>query len=298
MINAKVKYINSVGTSLDLSGFPYLVKTEELFDWEWDYDLTSISNTQSNVTRFFRSSKEKDTTVWFYANDRSTISGLVDDFFEVTEYDVIRGTAGKLVVNDNLYIECFIVKGQNRKWGKHLPYNARTVTFLFPHPFWIDKQEKIYQPDVSPEEHGEGNILHLMSYPYQYNYGYDVDVFEGSGGGDSEIKVWSFNGISSAPFVMEMYGEATNPRVNIDGHLYQVKVSLNADDKVVIDSNNRTVTLYRYVSEGGNVINAYMYQNFNSDIFQQIPCGRNIMVSSPIRFSLRVYAERSEPKWT
>ena len=32
MIDANIKYVNSDGVTLDLSGFPYKIKVEELFD--------------------------------------------------------------------------------------------------------------------------------------------------------------------------------------------------------------------------------------------------------------------------
>lgn len=298
MINASVKYVNSNGVTLDLSGFPYKIKVEELFDWVWEANMTDISSTRSNINAFRRTSKSISTTVWFYANDNEDISELVNYFFEVTEIDVINKTAGKLIINDQDYIECFIIAGSNRKWQKTPAFDSRSITVLFPHPFWINEQAQSYQPNASVIDIDDGDTIALLGYPYQYNYGYDIEVVEGeSSDSGALIRTWEFEGIADAPFVLEIYGAVTNPRVNIDGHLYQINVVLQEDDKVVIDSRDKTVTLYRYASQGGNVINAYMYQNFNSDVFKQIPCGRSIQVSSVARFTLTVYSERSEPLW-
>ena len=298
MIDANIKYVNSDGVTLDLSGFPYKIKVEELFDWAWEATMTDISSTRSNVNTFRRTSKSISTKVWFCATGADQISDLVNHFFEVTEVDVVKKTAGKLIINNQDYIECFITAGSNRKWQKTPAFDSRNITILFPHPFWINEQTQSYQPNASVIDIDEGDTIALLGYPYQYNYGYDIEVVEGdSGDSGALIRMWEFDGIANAPFVLSIYGAVVNPRVNIDGHLYQVNVSLQEDDKVVIDSRDKTVKLYRYASQGGNVINAYMYQNFDSDIFKEIPCGRMVQVSSVARFTLTVYSERSEPQW-
>lgn len=299
MIDVSIKYKSSNGTVLDLSGFPYKLGVEELFDWEWGSDAVAISNTQSNILKFKRTQKDTTAKVWFYANTEESISELINNFFEVTEYDVITNQAGKLIINDGDYIECFIVAGANRKWQNTTPFNARNVKFIFPHPFWIDEQEQAYQPTASVIDIEDGDTISLLGYPYQYPYGYDVEVIAGGGDSGEAIRTWEFEGINKSPFVLEMFGAVTNPRVNIDSHVYQVNLTLGEDDKIVIDSRDNTITLHRYESQGGgSVTNAYMYQNFNSNIFEPIPCGRQIQVSSVTRFKLTVYSERSEPRWS
>lgn len=299
MIDVSIKYKSSNGTVLDLSGFPYKLGVEELFDWEWGSDAVAISNTQSNILKFKRTQKDTTAKVWFYANTEESISELINNFFEVTEYDVITNQAGKLIINDGDYIECFIVAGANRKWQNTTPFNARNVKFIFPHPFWIDEQEQAYQPTASVIDIEDGDTISLLGYPYQYPYGYDVEVIAGGGDSGEAIRTWEFEGINKSPFVLEIFGAVTNPRVNIDSHVYQVNLTLGEDDKIVIDSRDNTITLHRYTSQGGgSVTNAYMYQNFNSNIFEPIPCGRQIQVSSVTRFKLTVYSERSEPRWS
>lgn len=299
MIDVSIKYKSSNGTVLDLSGFPYKLGIEELFDWEWGSDAVAISNTQSNILKFKRTQKDTTAKVWFYANTEESISELINNFFEVTEYDVITNQAGKLIINDGDYIECFIVAGANRKWQNTTPFNARNVKFIFPHPFWIDEQEQAYQPTASVIDIEDGDTISLLGYPYQYPYGYDVEVIAGGGDSGEAIRTWEFEGINKSPFVLEIFGAVTNPRVNIDSHVYQVNLTLGEDDKIVIDSRDNTITLHRYTSQGGgSVTNAYMYQNFNSNIFEPIPCGRQIQVSSVTRFKLTVYSERSEPRWS
>lgn len=298
MIEANIKYINSQGKVLDLSGFPIKLQVEDLFDYEWSVDTVAVNNTSSNVTRFKRHLKDATVKAWFYASTQEDVAALINYFFETTEYDVVTKQPGRLVVNDGAYMVCFITSGENRKWQKQPSFNERMIKFTFPHPFWIDEQTQAYQPSASKRDIDEGKTLHLLGYPYQYRYGYDVEVIEGSGDDGSAIRSWEFAGIAEAPFVLEIYGAVANPRVTIDGHLYQVNVTLQEDDKVVIDSRDNTVTLYRYASQGGNVINAYSYQNFDSNVFQPIPCGRAIQASSVSRFKLTVYAERSEPQWS
>lgn len=299
MIDVSIKYKSSNGTVLDLSGFPYKLGVEELFDWEWGSDAVAISNTQSNILKFKRTQKDTTAKVWFYANTEESISELINNFFEVTEYDVITNQAGKLIINDGDYIECFIVAGANRKWQNTTPFNARNVKFIFPHPFWIDEQEQAYQPTASVIDIEDGDTISLLGYPYQYPYGYDVEVIAGGGDSGEAIRTWEFEGINKSPFVLEIFGAVTNPRVNIDSHVYQVNLTLGEDDKIVIDSRDNTITLHRYESQGGgSVTNAYMYQNFNSNIFEPVPCGRQIQVSSVTRFKLTVYSERSEPRWS
>ena len=299
MIDVSIKYKSSNGTVLDLSGFPYKLGVEELFDWEWGSDAVAISNTQSNILKFKRTQKDATAKVWFYANTEESISELINNFFEVTEYDVITNQAGKLIINDGDYIECFIVAGANRKWQHTTPFNARNVKFIFPHPFWIDEQEQAYQPTASVIDIEDGDTISLLGYPYQYPYGYEVEVIAGGGDSGEAIRTWEFEGINKSPFVLEIFGAVTNPRVNIDSHVYQVNLTLGEDDNIVIDSRDNTITLHRYESQaGGSVTNAYMYQNFNSNIFEPIPCGRPIQVSSVTRFKLTVYSERSEPRWS
>ena len=99
---------------------------------------------------------------------------------------------------------------------------------------------------------------------------------------------------------MTMYGPCTNPLVNINGHSYQVYVTLAEYEYLVIDTtnNNNTITQYRKNATTVNLFDLRGGKNTNQSVVTPIPSG-NLLINwnGNFNFSLKLYLERGVPKW-
>lgn len=104
-------------------------------------------------------------------------------------------------------------------------------------------------------------------------------------------------GFTPSNFIMTIFGAVTNPTLYLGNHKYSVKVTLEPNDYLTIDSINKTIILNK---NNGTLVNCFNERVKDSYIFEKIPCG-SAKVTSPnsqLRFDLTLLEERGEPKWT
>lgn len=101
--------------------------------------------------------------------------------------------------------------------------------------------------------------------------------------------------ITESDFVLRIYGPVSKPLVKIGDNTYQVNVSLNAGERLEIDSRKRTVSLIHTDGYTENVLWSAAKEYY---IFEKIVSGTQIIAwDGSFSFDLILIDKRSEPLW-
>ena len=94
---------------------------------------------------------------------------------------------------------------------------------------------------------------------------------------------------------MIIFGPCIDPRITINGHVYQVFDTVEKGEYITINSINMTIIKNR---NNGTTANLWDYQAKEESVFSPIP-GNVISVnwSGTFGFDLTLFEERSEPAW-
>lgn len=276
-------YENSQGARIDLSSFPYYLQDEPLYDFEWDADLTASGTKKSVLNRFTRNSKKLQMDLVIHADTQAQFEYYLDEFFRVTEYDVINKTPGKLILKDSgEYINCFVVSSENSMWQSGIRTNVKKIAFLFTYPFWVNEVTKSFYPQIGTE--GDDTFL---DYDHDYSYDYTHGV--------KGVSKWNVDHYTDSEFEMTIFGYCVNPIIRINGYPYQIYTTLEANDYLVIKSRDNEVI--KWIS-GVAQQNVFDLRSKENSIFQRIPSGELTFTwEGTYGFDLKLFLERSEPKW-
>lgn len=88
-----LRYVNSKGVELNLTQWPYMYSSGDLYDFMWDCNL--ISGTSNRITEFYKSPVEKPIKISITADTREEFAKAVDHLFETVEVDVINLKIGR-----------------------------------------------------------------------------------------------------------------------------------------------------------------------------------------------------------
>ena len=277
-----LKYVSAENIVLDLSGFPYALQDTDAFNYVWSYDYSAASDRGINLTRFYRNSKEIQMSVVFHADTEAEVVNAMNNFFTVTEKDVINKTPGRLILDDKSYIQCYIISAENTYWNNGIRTNARACTFLFPYPFGVTEATKNFYPVSGGETEQD-----FLDYPYDYNYDFAREV--------SGIKTWTLDHYAKSDFKMTIYGYCEEPRILINGYPYQIFDTIEENEFVVIDSRDNTVIKYL---NNGTTENIFDLRNKEQSVFEQLPAGNlTITWGGNFGFDVTAFLERSEARW-
>lgn len=204
----------------------------------------------------------------------------LNQFYEITEKDIINGEPGKLVI-DNSYIQAYITASstypdENNYW------TTKNVKILCPYPFWITEENRSF-PSIAPgEEMGE-----YLDYEYDHEYDYTMTY-----GGDI---IWKVEHFAPCEFLMTIFGPTVDPRIVINGHAYQIYTTL--DENEYLQINSRKNTVIKYMANGIRQ-DIYDYRSKQQSVFEQITPGDiRVVWQGDFGFDLTLFCERSEPKW-
>jgi len=209
-------------------------------------------------------------------DSRDMIEALHEDF----ELDISNETPGKISWND-WYIECY-VQSSTLTPGDDNGYVENEVEIYAPYPFWIKDATKTFNASSGTSEY------EFLDYTFDYEYDYTP--------ADVGVAKWITHHAFKSEFLMRIYGPCSNPKVVINGHVYQVYCSLGNGEYLLI--NSREGTAYKY-SSTGVATNVFDLRDKTSSLFYKIP-GGTLTLTWPgtFKFDLTLYEERSEPLWT
>ena len=284
-------YINNRGIKIELSDFPYMFQSGDLLNWSYSYSTRSLATT--DITSEYKMSAREipvqlavlcDFTIPMEQR-KEEWKEAVDHLCEVISADVIDNKNGKLYTDTGFYMECKIIGSEKSDWKMGLPIMFNTMNILSDRPVWITEAKRSFQRIVS----GSGESEEYLDYEHDYNYDYTMPY-----GGDV---IWNVDHYAQCEFLMTVFRPCVDPRVVINGHPYQVYVTLNENEYLQIDSRPNANTVVKYAANGIQQ-DVYDMRAKQESVFEPIAAG-NVRVVWPgdFGFDLTLFCERSEPRW-
>lgn len=269
-------YRNSSGQEINLMRYPYRLITADFFSYEWEE-----STYNGRIYGFSRSLFEKNVKLDVFCRE-SEFPDAMNKLEDIISIDVLRGTPGKLYVNGE-YLSCYIKGVQKDEWEAGI-YTVVTLTILSDNPYWINETtEHFYAKDSAlNEDAGE-----FLDYPVDYPYDYTVS--------DIGSQNWHIDHVTSCPYLLTVYGPATDPRILIEGRVIEVYTTLESNEYFILDSRDHTIT--KYLSNG-TTQSLYNNRYMEQSVFDPIGPG-SIYITWPgtFGFDITAYIERNEPRW-
>ena len=256
------------------------IKTAGLYDYDWNVNEIELK-TGIEVDGFQRNSKQYELTLDFRGSKEERAE-TAEKFFRITERDVIERISGQLYFK-NHYLKCYVIGSKYENAGR-TRIVRKTVSVYAPKPVWITEVSRSFQKIRASEGSKE-----YLDYEYDYNFDYTMPY-----GGDM---IWNVDHYSQCDFLMTIFGPCVDPRVVINGHPYQVYVTLDENEYLQIDSRPNANTVVKYAANGIQQ-DVYDMRAKQESVFDPITPGNvRVVWSGEFGFDLTLYCERSEPRW-
>jgi hypothetical protein len=270
------RYVNHLNQSIGFGLGGIFITDSELRNYEWEYDTD-----YDEITNFHKGVKEKKMKIIISAATEEEGIAKRNAIFQIFESDILAEQSGRLY-QDGYYLNCYIVASKKAKWYLTKRYLEIEVTIATDQPDWV--QEREY--NFLKTEGATIEMDNLKKYPYKYGYYYL-----------NQVSSSSINNVSitESDFVLRIYGSVSKPLVKIGDNTYQVNISLNAGERLEIDSRRKTV---RLVHADGYTENVLWSAGKEHYIFEKIASGTQIIAwDGSFSFDLILVDKRSEPLW-
>lgn len=274
----RIYYQSSENKLIDLIAKPYMMLTDTgLFNYERKY--TQLGNAfpyiadwaNDMVTRPFKIVISGDTENEYLQN--------LARITEMFDRDIGLRKPGRLYMGD-WYLEGYIFS--STKPSKYLKTLKTTVEFqiVSEDGNWKSSRVEYYRTT-------DAEVIDGFGYPHNYPYNYGIV--------DNSLSLDNSDSYLPSDFKLTIYGRCANPSITIADNVYQLNdVLINTSEKLVVDSTNHTITLYK---ADGSTENYFDYRDRDYDIFQLIPTGVNsVSWNMDFNFDLEVIPNRAEPK--
>lgn len=275
-----VVFQNHAGKALPLTRWPLMLQdAEKLLKVSRSYASTERRAEGITIDRWFKRGQEFSLTVSVFADSATGFYRLLDELETVTASDISARKPGRLYVNGRSYLPAYLSGWEVVEWEEDAWATDLTLTVLSPYPYWMTETTLTYLP-VS------AGASERKAYPYRYPHRY----------GNSLIRSTLTNP-SNAPcgFRMVVFGPCDHPIVYINGHAYDVAVTLTADQYLTIDSREKTIVV---TGLDGGKTNCLHLRGRQSYVFQPVPTGTvPITRSDNFGVDVTLIEERSEPRW-
>lgn len=276
-------YISDNGTSFPLVAEKMYIKKGSFHEYTWNPE--GVAYKYGDLLKIFTKDAQQYNCTLAFSGAQSDIERNIDVLHDAWEHDIMLQKPGKLVWN-NYSIDCYFIQ------SKVYPNNSNTrtlndCTIYCPYPFWT--KETKYEIQAT----GADEIIDGLDFPFDLPCDLGVAGYR---------KVINFDTSVPLDFRLVIYGVISNPAIYINGHLYEVDVTVPANSYLTISSvekndREKAVTL-TYPS--GRATSVLYARNRDSYIFEPIIGSGQVIVSTPqtMRFDLYLIEKRSEPKWT
>ena len=269
-------YENHLGRRLVGREVGIFLNSNELRDYSWSYDI--INN---RISRFFRSVTSRKLPLMICCSSKEEANDIRNRLLEFAEVDIEAMLPGKIFTGD-YYTTGYITASKKSDYRMHGRYCLIELTLTSVNPAWSREKTHVFggsQDIVQADKSG-------IDYPFDYKYDYSVTTTS---------RQILCEGIKPNNFKLKIYGEALNPSITINGHVYAVTGTVKPGESLVIDSLNKTITL---TTASGTKLNWFNNRGRDSYVFEPIPAGlNNILYNGAFKFDLVIIEERSEPKW-
>lgn len=270
-------YENHIGERIDLNSENIILQYQEFFNYSWD---TTIRNRK--IKGFKRDSATLPVTVAVTAETEDEYLQIIEEFYRITEKDILAVAPGKLYINE-YYLRCYISGDIKQDAFKGILFQIKNLTLVTDYPFWI--KETTYQYLAEPPEAVKYTDLEAgIMFP---EFPFDFAPVRGE-------KILENPSFTDSNFIMIIYGFAEGPQVSIAGHPYRVETTIYEGERLVIDSKKGTV---KKIGRLGEVVDCYNARQKDYSVFQKIPPGLNVFQwSGGFGIDITLFDERSEPK--
>lgn len=270
-------YENHLGQRfIGLENGVYLNRND-LRDYSWSYDTVN-----NRIARMYREPTNKKLPLLVCCSTTAEAAEVKNRLLDLTDTDVEALTPGKIYVGE-YYTTGFVTESKKSDYRIHGRFCLVNLVFTSSNPVWCIEKTYVFGGSNDPTQTDRSGY----DFPFDYNYDFSVKANARQIANDT---------IRGSKFKLRIYGEATNPSVMINGHVYTVRGMVKAGESLVIDSQNKTITL---TTASGTKANWFNNRGRDSYIFEPIPPGmNNVVYNGLFKFDLTVIEERSEPKWT
>lgn len=273
----KFIFENHLGQRFDGFSNGVYLNYSDLRDYAWKYDTIN-----DRISRFYHGIKDRTLPLVVKGKSDEAATAIKNRLHELAEADIAAKIPGKIFVGD-YYTNGYITASVKSEYLINKQYCKIELTLTSDDPAWYREQKHTFLPNTGSSIGIGGGT----DYPYDYPYDYALSLK-----GQKIV----CDSVGNSAFRLSIYGEATNPTVVINGHIYTINGSVGKGELLVIDSLTKTITL---TTANGNRINYFDKRGRDDYIFEPIPAGQNT-VSWPgtFGFDLTVIEKRSEPRWT
>lgn len=286
-----MKYENHLGEVIEFGQNGIYVNYNDFRDYQWEY-----TSKYGRVRNFSRKITEKSIPLVVMVPSKMDPTQFKNDIFEVFEKDVISNKYGKFIIGD-YYMQCYVIGSKKTNYLIDKRYNELSLSIVTDKPYWVKETTRSYigaKNDITSNVVGTALVGYAVvgsgdsySYPYSYPYGYE-SYFKSN-------KSLVNNHYEDTDFIMIINGKILNPVINIGSHKYMLNYDIAENEYVVIDSSQKTITLFKNDKTQVNIFN---YRNKENYIFQKIPMGeQSVSWNGEFDFSITLIEKRSEPKW-
>lgn len=253
------------------------LNANELRNYSWGYDV--INN---RIARFYRSVTQRKLPLMVCCKSVAEANEVRNRLLELAEADIEAMNPGRVYIGE-YYTTGFITASKKSDYRMVGRYCLIELTLSSSDPSWSRETTHIF----GSNEGSSAASHNGADYPFDYKYDYAVDT------ASRQIRC---DALKSNKFKLRIYGEAEDPAVMINGHVYKVNGRVKAGENLVIDSLTKTITLN---TASGTKINWFANRDRQDYIFEPIPAGLNTVIYNGLfNFDLTIIEERSEPKWT
>lgn len=258
-----VYYENSKGEQLNLLKAPYRTMKTDWFDADWSESSDGY---------------EKTVTIDVFGK-RNEFQSNMERLYKIIAVDAENEVYGKLYVN-GAYLPCRVLKSSKDGWKGYV-YSQVEITFIAPELVWTIESTQQFFP--RKEEWASSGMNFPEDFPFDFS-----PTKKGTA-------VWEVDHIIPSDFELIIYGPCVNPRILVNEYPYEVYVTLERNEYLIIDS--RTNTVMRYL-QNGTAQSAFNERSLENSVFKKIPEGLlNINWSGEFGFDLTLFLNRREPPW-
>ena len=276
----EIKYVCSNGKEYNLIGDRMRATSGSFHEYQWK-SMTTDQQMGVDVYGFEKEPKTYQTTLTF-RGPLEERKAKMDELTNCFEYDVVNLTPGRIWFG-SYYIDCYINEITTEVSSVRNCWTDMKVSVYCPYPMWTMEQTKSFYPDAADK----GEPYEYLDYPHDYAYDYSKP--------SSGPEHWYVDHYRSNNFRMTIYGPCANPRIIINGQVYQIYDTLEVNEYIVIDSRKKTI-IKRLAN--GTEQNIFYKKSAGNSVFAEIPSG-DLLVSwsGAFGFDITIFKERSVPKW-
>lgn len=254
-MNYNIYYENHKGKMLSLSSEGIICDVSGLLNWE-----LNAQETNSRIVSFNRKTIVKKSLYLAVYNSRNAMR-LRDELYDIAAVDTQAHKAGKIWCND-WYYECYIANSDIKYWWSDNGMATFTLGVISDNPVWQRDTTKTVTESYE-------NEVGILDYPYDYGFDYSLST--------SDTSIVNKNAYPS-DVLIRIYGVVENPLVKIGGNTYSVNVSLQKDERLEIDTRDKTVVFVDIAGNQKSVldkISGTYLKDSGSYIFQPLKSGEN-----------------------